>query len=86
MKKIKIVVTIVTLYLILFQASPFIGFSDIVIFIMFCLSPFIVTYMVFVILKNGEPSKHTFDEKFYDDFDYKRNGREEKVEYKQAFY
>ena len=80
MKKIKTVVAIVTLYLMLFQASPYIGFPDEVIFMMFCLSPFLVIYMVLVILKNGEPSKHTFDEKFYDDFDYKRKGREEMTE------
>jgi hypothetical protein len=32
---------------------------------------------VYVILKYGKPSEHTFEERFYDDWDYKRNGREE---------
>ena len=77
MKKIKIIAAAVTLFLIFFQISPFIGLSDEIIFTMFWLSPFLVIYMVYVILKNGEPSKYTFDERFYDDLDYERNGKEE---------
>jgi hypothetical protein len=80
MKKIKIVVTIVTLYLIFFQVSPFIGISDDIIFTMFCISPCLVIYIVLVILKNGEPSKYTFDERFYDDLNYERNGTKQIAE------
>jgi len=51
--------------------------NDNIIIGMFLLSPFMVISMVYVILKFGEPSKHTFDERFYDDWDYTRNGKEE---------
>jgi hypothetical protein len=40
---------------------------------MFILSPFVVIYMAYVILKYGKPSKHTFEERFYEDHDYERN-------------
>jgi hypothetical protein len=36
---------------------------------LFIFSPFIVLWMVFSILKYGEPSKYTFDERFYDDME-----------------
>lgn len=69
----QIVVTIVTLFFIFFQVAPFIGISEEWMYTMFFISPFVLIYMVFVVLKNGEPSKYTFDERFYDDLDYKRN-------------
>lgn len=72
MKKVEIVIIIVTLYAILFQLTPVIGFPDQVISPMFFLSPFLVIYMVYVILKHGKQSQYTFDEKFYDDWDYDR--------------
>jgi len=46
-------------------------------YFMFFLSPFLVLYMGYVILKYGKPSGSTFDERFYDDWDYRRNGKEE---------
>ena len=72
MKKPAIVITLATLYLIIFQLAPYIGASDEAIIAMFILSPFIVIYMAYVILKYGKPSGNTFEERFYDDFDYKR--------------
>jgi hypothetical protein len=77
MKKAEVVVTLVTIYAVIFQAAPFLGFGEQLIFSMFFLSPFFVLYMVYMVLKFGEPSRHTFDERFYDDWDYKRNGVEE---------
>jgi len=73
MKKPAIIIALSTLYLILFQASPYIGLPDEAIIAMFILSPFIIIYMAYVILKYGRPSKHTFEEKFYEDHDYERN-------------
>jgi hypothetical protein len=32
----------------------------------------LLIWMVYTVLKYGEPSKHTFDEKFYDDLDETR--------------
>ena len=72
MKKPAIVIILATLYLLIFQLSPYIGASDEAIIAMFILSPFIVIYMAYVILKYGKSSGHTFEERFYDDFDYKR--------------
>ncbi len=77
MNRSQVVVIAVTLYAMVFQASPWLGFSDGLIFTMFFLSPFVMIYMVYMVLKFGEPSKYTFEERFYDDLDYKRNGREE---------
>jgi len=67
MKKEHIAVSFVTLYLLLFQSAPYIGIPGDIIFIMFFLSPFLVIGMVYIVLKYGEPSKNTFEEKFYDD-------------------
>jgi hypothetical protein len=36
---------------------------------MFVLSPMVVIWMVYKVLKNGIPSTRTFDEYFYDDVD-----------------
>ena len=77
MKKLPVVITIVTLYGLLFQLTPYMGIPANIIFGMFLLSPFLVTYMVYLILRFGKPSKYTFEERFYDDYDYTRNGREE---------
>ena len=77
MKKAQIAIALVSLYLITFQAAPFIGIPERIIYSMFFLSPFLVIGMVYVVLKYGEPSKYTFDERFYDDLDYERNGKEE---------
>lgn len=73
MKKPAIVITLATLYVLLFHSSPLIGIPDEFIIAMFILSPVVVIYMVYVILKYGKPSGNTFEERFYDDFDYKRS-------------
>ena len=77
MKKVPAVITIATLYALFFQLTPYIGIPDQFIFGMFLLSPLVVLYMAYVILKYGKPSEYTFEERFYDDYDYIRNGREE---------
>jgi len=73
MKKPGIVIALATLYVLLFHSSPLMGIPDELIIAMFILSPFIVIYMVFVVLKYGKPSGRTLEEKFYDDYDYRRN-------------
>jgi hypothetical protein len=73
MKKPAIIIALSTLYLIIFQVSPYIGIPGEAIIAMFILSPFIVIYMAYVLLKYGKPSKHTFEERFYEDHDYERN-------------
>ena len=66
MKKVPVVITLVTAYAIFFNVAIYTGMSDSLIFTMFFLSPFLVIYMVYVILKYGKPSGHSFDERFYD--------------------
>jgi len=78
MKKVWPSVVIATIFVILYHASPYIGFPSWLIFGMFLLSPLVVITLVWIILKHGVPSKYTFDERFYDDLDYKRNVAEKK--------
>ena len=77
MKKVAVSISIATLYALFFQATPYLGIPDRLIFGMALFAPVVILYMVYVILKYGKPSSHTFDERFYDDFDYVRNGKEE---------
>ena len=77
MKKVAVIIFISTLYALFFQLTPYMGIPDHLIFGMFLFSPCIVLYMAFVILKHGKPSSHTFEERFYDDYDYVRNGKEQ---------
>lgn len=67
MKKVWFAVVLSTLYVIVFHLSPYIGFHSWMIYGMFILSPIVVITLVLVVLKYGEPSKYTFDERFYDD-------------------
>lgn len=73
MKKPGIVIVLATIYVLLFHSSPLMGVPDEFIIAMFILAPFVVIYMVYVVLKYGKPSNHTFEERFYDDYDHKRS-------------
>ncbi|MEO8862475.1 MAG: hypothetical protein ABI358_13695 [Ginsengibacter sp.] len=73
MKKLIIAIAIATIYLIIFQWLIQLN-SDIAITLsMFLFAPAVIIYMVYAVLKYGKPSKYTFDERFYDDWDYTRN-------------
>jgi hypothetical protein len=67
MKKMWVTITLVTLFATVYQLTPYIGIPAYVIYGMFLISPFLVGYMVYVILKYGKPSGNTFDEKYYED-------------------
>jgi hypothetical protein len=71
MKKVKIVVLLVTLFVVVYHASPFVGVPQSVTVFMFILSPSLTIYMAYTILKYGKPSGKTFDETFYEDADLK---------------
>jgi len=73
MKKELLAIIAGTLYLIMFHLSPYMGISYVMINIIFMCSPLVIISMVYVVLKYGKPSKHTFEDRFYDDWDYKRN-------------
>lgn len=76
MKKPKISIVVATVYLLLFLLALNTGISLTIIFGMLSVSPFFILYMVYNVLKYGKPSQHTFEERFYDDWDYTRNGKE----------
>ena len=73
MKKPVIIISLATLFMLIYNAAPYIGIPDEIIIAMFILSPLVIIYMAYVIMKFGKPSKHTFEEKFYDDVDYYRS-------------
>ncbi|HMO32297.1 MAG TPA: hypothetical protein PKE63_02595 [Lacibacter sp.] len=79
MKQIRFPVMTVTLLAFLYQLTPWVGFSEGAIFGLFALSPVAVIWMVYRVLKYGTPSSYTWDEKFYEDHAYTRQGSEEKV-------
>jgi hypothetical protein len=70
MKRPAVIIFLATLYLLFFNASPHLDAPNWVIITLFILSPIVVIY---VVLKYGKPSKYTFEERFYDDLDYKRD-------------
>jgi hypothetical protein len=73
-KKPFVIISFATLFILIYHLAPYIGVSDEFVIGMFILSPFILLYMVYVILKFGKPSEFTFDEKFYDDTDHECTG------------
>lgn len=77
MKNVPLIINLVTLYAILFQVSILTEVNEKIVVVLFSFSPFLVLYMAYIILKYGNPSADKFDDKFYDDWDYRRNGKEE---------
>ncbi len=70
MQNYKLSIGIVTLFLVCYTLSPFMGVPAWVISLAYAVSPFLVIWMVICVLKNGKPSGRTFDEGyFYDDTD-----------------
>jgi hypothetical protein len=77
MKRLQWIVAITTLFAIVYQFTPVIDISGRTTLLMFTIAPLLVIWMGYNILKHGKSSKLTFDEQFYEDWDYKRNGKEE---------
>ena len=69
MKKPGIVILAVTLFAIIYNASAYLNVTESIILLMFSISPFMVIYMAYVVLRYGKPSGNSFEEKFYDDVD-----------------
>lgn len=76
MKNVPVVIALATAYAVFFQIAILFQMDDAFIFTLFFFSPFVVLAMVYSILKYGKPSKFTWHERFYDDWDYARNGKE----------
>ncbi|MES2329063.1 MAG: hypothetical protein V4539_05625 [Bacteroidota bacterium] len=68
MKKITLAVTIAVIYLIAYLTAVCASADIKILFGMFILSPFVLIFMVYTVLKHGTPSKYTFDERRYDDW------------------
>jgi hypothetical protein len=77
-------IVLVTLYSLFFQLTSFIEMPSAVIFYMLTGMPLLIIVMVYVVLKYGKPSKYTFDEKFYEDVDYKEKANRSRI-YKHTF-
>lgn len=58
-----------TSILLVYTLSPFLGFSFGVVFSLFLLMIGLLIWMVIRVLKDGEPSKATFEERWYDDYE-----------------
>lgn len=67
MKKIKVPITITTLFLTFYTISPYMGLPYPFIFASFVTVNVLTIWMVIRILKDGEASKKTFNEQWYDD-------------------
>jgi len=68
MKKVAVVIAIVTLLAIFYQVVT-LWISEKYALLMLVPVPFLVVYMAYVILKYGTPSKYTFDERLYEDME-----------------
>jgi hypothetical protein len=77
MKQLRIPVFFVSALVLIYAVSPQLGFSDGAVVLFFLLLPLPVIWMVYRILKDGTPSSKIWEEHFYEDYSYKRRGRED---------
>ena len=75
--KIWVPIIIVTLFMLGYNSLPFWGANMGLIVVLFFVSPSPVIWMVYRILKDGKHSDKTWEDYFYEDHPYRRNGREE---------
>jgi len=67
MKKIKMPITLTTLFLTFYTITPYVGLPYPFIFASFVTVNVLTIWMVIRILKDGEPSGRTFNNTWYDD-------------------
>ena len=67
MQNSKLSVGIVTIFLLCYTLTPYVGIPAWVISSAYLLSPFLVVWMVVCVLKDGKPSERTFDEGYFYD-------------------
>ena len=71
MKNIKVTVGLGTAFLIIYLLSYHLNLPLAIPMLLFCLSPFVMIWMVISILKDGTPSGKKFsDGYFYEDYDH----------------
>lgn len=69
MQGLKISIAISTAFLVIYTMAARFSVTQVVVPYLFVMSPFVVVGLVIKVLKSGTPSKHTFNERFYDDAD-----------------
>lgn len=73
MKRIIAPLFITTLYLIIYVVSAELDTTTRFTLFLFSLSPVPVIWMVYKVLRDGQPSPYTFSERFYEDYAYAGN-------------
>jgi hypothetical protein len=73
MKYIKFPVILTSIFLMVYAFLPPLGIPFPVIFLFFILMNFLYFWMIYMILKHGQPSGRTFRDHWYDDVDMPRN-------------
>jgi hypothetical protein len=72
MDKIRIPILLVTFYLLTYTLSSLLPLHYAISLALFSLSPIVVMWMVYKVLKDGKESEFTFEEVFYEDHPYRR--------------
>ncbi|MEX2595385.1 MAG: hypothetical protein WEC59_00535 [Salibacteraceae bacterium] len=67
MKNLKAPIIITTAVWMLFQLIPFLSASMVLLFTLQLITTLFMIWMVLRILKDGKPSKATFEDRFYED-------------------
>lgn len=80
MKRIIAPIFIATLYLVLYVIIAELDATTRITLMLFSLSPIPVLWMVYKVLRDGEPSTYTFTERFYEDYAYARAEIREEAE------
>ena len=67
MKKVWRVVAFTVLFALIYNLAPLWNVPIEALAVGFVLAPFIILYMVWVVLRYGKPSRHTFNDRYYED-------------------
>lgn len=74
MKKLFIVIAAVTCSAVFYHVAPLVGAAAGTLVVLFVFSQFIALYLAAcVVIKHGIPSDDTFEDKFREDYPYRRN-------------
>ncbi|MCH8554236.1 MAG: hypothetical protein LAT76_03700 [Schleiferiaceae bacterium] len=72
MEKIKLPIILATVYLFIYMITATIPGQERWVVFLFSLSPLPVIWMVWRVLREGIASPFTFEERFYEDYEYER--------------
>lgn len=73
MKAIKFPIYFTSSVLLLYLVTAALEFPFAIVFWLFVLINGLLVWMVYRVLKDGKPSEKSFDDVFYEDWDYKRS-------------